>query len=286
MLLSVVASICDNGAAYQWSADITENGHITLVKDPSQHGNNQDYEAQICRSLDRSDKIRRFELATSIRAAGVHFGQPAKHNADPDDWDDNNIDDDAITPHVIDRTSTLLVTIQSTSTIAGTNRQQIDYFVSAHSLALKNRLEVPLPLRTFTSANTAFHLTRDPSMSLSVDDTSVKFDLPDLRQALADYIRHTADPSINILTLQIGGWRSAAPGCRLPSDMLRIWTKVRMQVTKFHYPGVAAEPRTVMSSPSLEEWPTGQYDTVLVNTDPNQRWPESGLKGLSCTEIY
>lgn len=57
MFQSVTASICDNGAPHQWSADITEHGHITEVKDPGTHGNNQDYEAQICRSLDRRDNV-------------------------------------------------------------------------------------------------------------------------------------------------------------------------------------------------------------------------------------
>jgi len=41
-----------NGAVIQWSADITENAHIVIVKDPGCSGNNKDYKSQICHYLD------------------------------------------------------------------------------------------------------------------------------------------------------------------------------------------------------------------------------------------
>jgi len=64
-----------NGAACQWSADTTEHAHIEVVKDPVDSGNNQGYEAQICRYLDRLDKVANFDLATNIQTAGIHFGR-------------------------------------------------------------------------------------------------------------------------------------------------------------------------------------------------------------------
>ena len=48
MLHSVVPNICANGATYQWSADIMEHAHQTVIKDLGQAGNNQGYDAQIC----------------------------------------------------------------------------------------------------------------------------------------------------------------------------------------------------------------------------------------------
>lgn len=280
MFQSVTASVRDSGAPHQWSADITEHGHITEVKDPGTHGNNQDYEAQICRSLDRRDKLRRFELATSIRAAGVQFGEGGSDASDDELHSD---EDDEISSHtrVVNRTSTLHATIKPTSNVSGPKRQQIDYFARARDLALKNLPTTYRPFRTFTCANTAFHLSRDPSMRLTVAIASEKFDLPDLQQALSDYLHHTADPDINMFTLPIGGQRPrAAAGGNLPFTSIQIWTSMRMQVKQYHYPQEAAEPRTVMVSPSSEEWPTGHYDTVLVNTDPSQKWPESGFTGM------
>ncbi|KAF9455939.1 hypothetical protein BDZ94DRAFT_1143644, partial [Collybia nuda] len=65
-LQSVVPSIRDNGEPIQWSADQTEHCHITVVKDPSRSSNNQQYESQICRYLDRDEKCQQFDLATTI----------------------------------------------------------------------------------------------------------------------------------------------------------------------------------------------------------------------------
>ncbi|KAJ3884650.1 hypothetical protein GG344DRAFT_83715 [Lentinula edodes] len=44
---SVEPSICGSGSIMQWTADIMEHAHITLVKDPAQSGNNHDFEIQI-----------------------------------------------------------------------------------------------------------------------------------------------------------------------------------------------------------------------------------------------
>ncbi|KAF8971462.1 hypothetical protein BDZ97DRAFT_1913940 [Flammula alnicola] len=57
-LQSVVPSIRTSGVPIQWSADRTEHANITEIKDPARSGNNQTYEPQICRYLDRADKCR------------------------------------------------------------------------------------------------------------------------------------------------------------------------------------------------------------------------------------
>ncbi|KAE9405064.1 hypothetical protein BT96DRAFT_988892 [Gymnopus androsaceus JB14] len=41
---SIVPSIAASGPVSQWSADVTEYAHITLVKEPARAGNNKDYE--------------------------------------------------------------------------------------------------------------------------------------------------------------------------------------------------------------------------------------------------
>jgi hypothetical protein len=55
---SVVPNIRDNGVAMQWLVDPTERTHITEIKHPSKSTNNQEYESQICRYLDRAEKCR------------------------------------------------------------------------------------------------------------------------------------------------------------------------------------------------------------------------------------
>ena len=90
LLQSVAPQIKLNGIPLQWSADVTENMHIHLVKTPADQMNNQNYNSQICRILDREDKCRRFDLATSIQVAGINFGMKPIE----DDEDDEEVQED------------------------------------------------------------------------------------------------------------------------------------------------------------------------------------------------
>ena len=71
LLQSVSSSIRANGVAIQWTADVTERCHVTEIKVPSRSSNNQEYESQICRYLDREEKCRLFDLATAVREARI-----------------------------------------------------------------------------------------------------------------------------------------------------------------------------------------------------------------------
>jgi hypothetical protein len=71
---SITANIKANGAAINWSADHTEHAHIKVVKDPAKSGNNQNYEEQICCSLNQLDKCHHFDLTTTICNAQIEFG--------------------------------------------------------------------------------------------------------------------------------------------------------------------------------------------------------------------
>jgi len=73
LLQSVVPTVRLNGAPHQWSADFTEHAHIDVVKEPVRSGNNRAHESQICRYLDRLEKVRNFTLWTSIHDTGVQF---------------------------------------------------------------------------------------------------------------------------------------------------------------------------------------------------------------------
>lgn len=57
LLHSVVVCIKWSGALPQWSADCTERSHINLIKKPKSKTNGIEYNSQICRSLDRSEKL-------------------------------------------------------------------------------------------------------------------------------------------------------------------------------------------------------------------------------------
>ena len=81
LMQSVVPNIRANGVAFQYSMDATEHAHITKIKNPARSGNNQNYETQICRDLDRTDKLRRFDIATSIRESYMDSSNESKDHS-------------------------------------------------------------------------------------------------------------------------------------------------------------------------------------------------------------
>ncbi|KAJ6463763.1 hypothetical protein DFH09DRAFT_1254651 [Mycena vulgaris] len=172
---SVVPSIRANGVPLQWSADMTEHAHITLIKDPASHSNNQNHEQQICRYLDRRDKVAQFDLATAIEHAGVEL------DADPDDDEE---DDDA--PILVNTTVGLLEQIEPMARLGGSGRRLVNYFTLGEQLFRGEFPNAPKPFRMFASSqgNTAFHL--------AVDVASDIFKLPDLKPALLAYLHRVS----------------------------------------------------------------------------------------------
>ena len=273
-LQSVVPNIRANGAPIQWSADATEHAHITEIKNPARSGNNQEYESQICRNLDRTDKCRRFDLATSVHDAQVDFRSYTEARDAVNDYEVIDSDDDGDTDRqYITSTSSLLSHIQPITNLSGPLRVASNYFREAEHLPLN----APHPHRTFISGHTAFHLARDPSFKqMTIDTVAQEFGLPDLRPSLADYLQRVVEnPAIHL----IGGRQRAQSGCFLPFEMLQVWSTVRIQSKAYHNRIEVLPPQTISAAPRSEEWPLGRYDGVLVNTDPDMHWPWSGLKG-------
>lgn len=265
---SVVSDIRSNGVAIQWSADVTEHAHITEVKDPGRSSNNQGYEAQICRHLDRAEKCRRFNLATAVREAGVDF-RGVDLLALPCDDDDD--------PAEIAETSALLGSIDSDVHLAGSTRKATDYFSMAEDLLGGDQPNALRPFRTFSCPHTAFHLTRNPSFKrMTVDEAAKRFQLPDLRAAIADYLTRTEERPALFL---IGGRRAAAPDCTLPFSLLEVWTYIRLQTRAYYRPHNVLPARTIHAAPPCDKVPIGRRDTVIFQTDKDCRWPYSGIEG-------
>ncbi|KAG1765881.1 hypothetical protein EV702DRAFT_1204407 [Suillus placidus] len=85
--------IHNSGVIGQWSANVTEHAHITEVKDPTRSSNNNNYDPQICRHLDRAEKCRRFELATGLLDFKESTGKCEDSNPDDEDPDVNDDDE-------------------------------------------------------------------------------------------------------------------------------------------------------------------------------------------------
>ena len=279
LMQSVTSNIRENGVAIQWSADVTERCHVTEVKDPS-HGNNQEYESQICRYLDRADKCRRFDVATAIRDAHVDFrvltNDPRPEKDDEDDGLSENPEEDPLS--VISTSAILLTHIQPVAPVVGTIWQNANYFELADSLQQGLYPRSPLPYRTMVQGGTALHLTRDPAMKMmSIEDVMEKFNLPDLRGALSDFLTKVNNQN----PLHIGGRRIGNLNSVLPFDNLQVWTKVQVQNRSYFPPHDVLPPQTINASPPSGSWTYGHPDVVLIDTCTNndEVWPHSGLKG-------
>jgi hypothetical protein len=246
----VTPSVVESGAVIQWSADRTEHAHITEIKVPGRSGNNQDYNPQICRWLDRSEKHQNFSLALRLLVPDT---DPVNT---PDDEDsDDIIQSDGLTP----------------------TSSPPDFFSQAIRLAANVSPTTPLPLRTFSTDTTGFRLNRYPDLpSLTVDEAAVKFKLPDLRAALADYVRRMRD--LQLSTLTIGQRRLSPADAVLPFSDLQVWHSARVQVRSADPPTDVSTPCRVCAEPPSSEWPFGRYDTVLIS---NGSTPGRGLQGKS-----
>lgn len=252
-LQSVVPAIRANGVPLQWTADVTEHAHITEVKDPASNSNNQGYEAQICRHLDRRDKCHLFNLATSMETTG-----------NIEDLDGDDLDDQE--PHP------LLAGLSSGHTA-------VNYFTYSASLLDGEYPNAPTPFRTFTSENkvTAFHLNRDHvGHRVTIEDASTRFCVPDLKDALLAFIqRGPTSP------LTIGGRRPKLDDTQPAFTYLQLWHSVRIQTRSYHDSQQLLEPETVKAEPPKGVWKSGRGDPVLVNIDDDYHWPRSGLAGVS-----
>jgi len=302
-LQSVVFNIRCNGVACQWSAEVSENAHIGVVKDPARSGNNKDYEPQICRHLDRVDKLQSFELATAIRTSGIEFGLPhpasqiGNNDKDSDDLDNEVGVDTSESDTFVTSTSELLSCLATSGYNSGSPRRTTDYFHRAKLLD-KDLLGVSelVPARTYQCAkNIVYHLSRDPCRfklptqavddpsrsKLPIDDVATIFNIPDLRPAIADFIKNVCKGShgANGYIQDVGKRRMAQKNAQLHVTHLEVWKKLRLQTTAYHYPHNILPPSTINAAPPSPEFPHGHFDPAIVNVDQNQKWPTSGISG-------
>ena len=269
LLQSVIPTIKLNGVASQWSADFTEHAHIPLVKQPSRASSNRGHESQICRYLDRLEKIRDFDLAIAIQASGLRFG-------DVHDADDS---DDSEERFKVSTTTELLPLLSTFGYNSSSRRSITNYFYRA-KLVKDGSIQSGVPLRTFQSAsNIACHLNRDPTYpKTTISDIVKLYNIPDFPGAISDFISRTSSNGNGFIEV-VGGRRSAYIHRILH---LQVWTKIRLQTTAYHYPHNILPSVTLNAIPPSKSWEEGQYDSVIINMDQSHKWPKSGLTGKLC----
>jgi hypothetical protein len=264
---SIMPSIRSSGVTGQWSADVTEHAQITEIKNPARSSNNNNYDPQICRHLDHTDKCNRFELATSLldRKQSTEELEGVGEFADKDDETNSDVDD---TP----------AGLPSRSQRPGQPHSITNYFVIANMLQQMEMGSVPVPLCTFVVGRTAFHLAYEPSIrSVTLDEVVVKFGLPDLRPAMADFLHR--EVTHGNCVYPIGGPRRARHNTELLFDKVQVWFKICLQETEFHDIHGIHPAQTLNCAPPSNPWTLGHYDNVIIQTSAEHLWPASGLSG-------
>ncbi|KAG2148856.1 hypothetical protein DEU56DRAFT_730116 [Suillus clintonianus] len=270
LMQNIVPSIRNSGVTMQWSADVTELAHISEIKDPARASNNNNYDPQICRHLDRAEKCRCFELATSLLDSTTK--EPEDLDADADV--DADVDVDAQD-----------IPIELSATQQHPGRPVTNYFAIARALQFRDVALVPIPLRSFAIGRTAFHVGYDPSIrSISVDEVAIKFSLPDLRPAIADFLQREATYGPQHVHA-IGGPRRAGPMTVLPFDKVSLWYKIRLQETNFHDGCTIRPAQTLNCAPPSDPWILGRYDTAIIETTAGSSWPSGRLSGHTVAQI-
>ncbi|KAG2134545.1 hypothetical protein DEU56DRAFT_756971, partial [Suillus clintonianus] len=120
--------------------------------------------------------------------------------------------------------------------------------------------------------------------SITVDEVAITFGLPDLRQAIADFLQREATYGQRHVHA-IGGPRRAGPGAVLPFDKVQVWFKIRLQEMDLHDTHAIKPAQTLNFAPPNDPWILGHYDTVIAETSAGFSWPSSRLSGHTITQI-
>ena len=277
LLHGVALSIRWSGPPIQWSADPTERAHIDAIKVPSENTNNGQYGPQICRHLDRDERRQLFDLCTAIHEAGGNL-ETIIYNTLGDGHEDGGALDDEFNENWVAELDTV-------SRVCGPSRETVDLFAVADTLVARAQSEdsanILSPLRTFSTPWAAFNLGRRPDIPrISVDLLAEKYELPDLRPALLDFLSKWTK---NVSVYRIGGRRQSRVDDQLPFDDLAVWYSIRLQTHSLDDPGSSiTEPRRLVARPPCDSWPLGRYDSVIFShdsTNPSSS-PDIGLDGM------
>lgn len=260
LLQSIVSCIQWSGSLPQWSADSTERSHGQFIKKPKSKANGIEYSSQICRHLDREEKIRTFDLATTI-----HESAPL------DPLDDALLDDDDLD---LDTDEWMTGPPASGYNLPG---RRVPNFFSADTMDPPDPLTSSIP-RTFATSTTGFHLKNRPNITrVEIDIIATDFNIPNLHISIRDFLSHYL---YDQGSRRIAGRQGPTYGPPLPFYEIRVWHSVQLQ--NYDSDGGLRPPQRLFASPPDGNWPSGRYDTVLfresVDVGSPQR-PGPGLKG-------
>ncbi|KZS87459.1 hypothetical protein SISNIDRAFT_419538 [Sistotremastrum niveocremeum HHB9708] len=275
-----VRSVRLSGACHQWSTDRTESAHIELVKRPYERTpRGKNFSGFICRHMDRKERTRSFTTFVTlelVRRRKKHrhklvspsnrrrklpkFGAIFRNTVSQShESQDSEADLD-------DCTFTLSPTEIEDEDLNAPRRTITDYFADAQratqlrvanlgTLTARDRSRVPY---SFSTPSTAFHFNYEPDVrTLSIEEASARFRLPDLRAACLEFYGPQTEK-----TWLIGGARQPDLDAPLGFTHIHVWYTVKVQT--YDVNGRVQDARSVQAAGRCDDLPKGRFDTCLI----------------------
>ncbi len=234
------------GTTPQYSTDQSELLHIPMAKVPYKATNKKDYAPQICRFLDRREKIYLFVLYIEWKKKNALVRTPATTSSQA--------------PSTSQLPSAASSLQHPSPQIPSTVTSQPSHLRSKQRPFVPFvRRFLPQPIHDhfkdelhYTPRNetTAFILTnRITNGNASVVAVSRSYHLPNLPSLLVDYFQRTTGLQEDVL----------------PFRLIDCWDRVRLQSRCVYDDSIIMPPRVVMASAPSSEFPRGLCNFVLVN---------------------
>ncbi|KIK45260.1 hypothetical protein CY34DRAFT_22595 [Suillus luteus UH-Slu-Lm8-n1] len=134
----------------------------------------------ICRHLDRDEKLRRFAIATTLKSHPTYHDPNDMPGDVPEEEDEGAINCDE--QEQDDLRTALLEEMNQT-------RVTMNYFSKARQIVAARDGAISYPPRTFIAGGTAIHLNYNPSHTgVSIDDVATNFNILGLHIALSEFL--------------------------------------------------------------------------------------------------
>ncbi|KAG1821858.1 uncharacterized protein BJ212DRAFT_1445288 [Suillus subaureus] len=252
LMQSITASISQVSALIQWSTDATEHAHISEIKDPVWHMNNNDYDPQICYHLDQAEKLHHFAIATTLKSLPTDPDLKELHEVE---WDEDEEENGA---KELNHT-----------------RTSSNYFSKIRMLATARHNEIPQAHSpcTFLAGSTAIHLNCNPTCTgLKIDEVADQFNILDLWYALSGFLQCNARKGDGVFGVGVPRRLLIDHPLNIPFEHIQIWHTVRLQQVCLHNPSVVLPVQTMHASPAR--------DVAILSIDSAYDWLKSGLKAF------
>lgn len=234
LMHNISFSIPIMGASNQYSTDTTEKLHPEL-KTAYRCSSRRNYEEQVCRNLDRGERLRCLELVQALDISDAVSATDVSNSCGTDQFLDFNAD--AVHPR--------LRNLPTFGKLTTRNRDPTNYFMSKMN-------------RTFHTETTAFHL-RKKFLRLKVDEAAIIYGIEhDFKTACLEFFRRSRYHEAH-----------RYPSSSLYFEEIRTWPYVRIQTVSVQPHRKVNPSMQLQAGPPDNLWTYGRKDAfILKNYDP------------------